>query len=607
MIKFKKLKVKGFKSFVEPTEIIIENGLTGIVGPNGCGKSNIVDAIKWCLGEQSAKSLRGQVMGDVIFNGTATEKPSDFVEVSLIFNRGEREFKGVFQGLDEVQVTRRLHRNGQSAYLLNHSKVRLKDVQLFFMDTGLYNHRYALIEQGQIGHIIEAKPSQMRLLFEEAAGISHFNESRQSAEVKLHSTQENLDKVQIIVDGLQKQLRALDRQAKKAVLHKRLTSRVRQLSLAISIGQFGDWAGQRAVLSEDERHILQEEEQCENANKRQWNMLVQAKQSLSSKQDESNLIQRQLQQAIQEYTEQQISLNFLNQRKEDLNLRIIELQKVLVDIEEDELSQTSSVEAESQRHLGVENQMKEASQRRSIAIDQHKSATQAIRNTDEQITSLKSSIDSSSHNLNQLSGEITASLHRITDIENDIKNRTQEAELLQIEMTELLNQKESGNQQQQAITESIDISKKSINAIQQQETLILEELKSFEGNTLVVNGVIEKKQKCIEKDNTLIYNFMTSKQLQNAINESEIVLSRSGYTTIMDLAMLEKKAFFIPTPGQFEQEYLAKRLSEQGFVPYCSQEEFTIKKLKMVADYSGLSNYKTQVDYDKLFSLFKRK
>ena len=139
------------------------------------------------------------------------------------------------------------------------------------------------------------------------------------------------------------------------------------------------------------------------------------------------------------------------------------------------------------------------------------------------------------------------------------------------------------------------------------EKLILEELKSFEGNTLVVNGVIEKKQKCIEKDNTLIYNFMTSKQLQNAINESEIVLSRSGYTTIMDLAMLEKKAFFIPTPGQFEQEYLAKRLSEQGFVPYCSQEEFTIKKLKMVADYSGLSNYKTQVDYDKLFSLFKRK
>ena len=131
-----------------------------MVGPNGCGKSNIVDAIKWCLGEQSAKALRGQNMGDVIFNGSETEKPADYVEVSLVFNRGETHFKGVFEGLDEVQVTRKLSRSGQSSYLLNQSKVRLKDVQLKFMDTGLYNQRYALIEQGQIGHIVGARPNQ---------------------------------------------------------------------------------------------------------------------------------------------------------------------------------------------------------------------------------------------------------------------------------------------------------------------------------------------------------------------------------------------------------------------------------------------------------------
>ena len=138
------------------------------------------------------------------------------------------------------------------------------------------------------------------------------------------------------------------------------------------------------------------------------------------------------------------------------------------------------------------------------------------------------------------------------------------------------------------------------------EQLLLEELKSFEGKILFINGVVEKEQKYLEKSNTLIYNFMTSKQLQNAINESEIVLSRSGYTTIMDLAVLGKKAFFIPTPGQFEQEYLANRLTELNLVPSCKQEEFKIDRIKDISHYKGISTSETVINYKQLFSLFKR-
>ena len=539
-----RIEIQGFKSFARKTQIQFGKGISGVVGPNGCGKSNIVDAIKWCLGEQSAKSLRGQVMGDVIFNGTATEKPSDFVEVSLVFNRGDSEFKGVFQGLDEVQVTRRLHRNGQSAYLLNHSKVRLKDVQLFFMDTGLYNQRYALIEQGQIGHIIEAKPSQMRLLFEEAAGISHFNESRQSAESKLNSTQENLDKVQIVVDGLQKQLRSLERQSQKALLHKRLTSRVRQLSLAISIGQFGDLASQRGLLSEDERRIRHEEEQIERTNRRHWNMLVQAKQSLSAKQDESNQIQRQLQTAIQEYTEQQISLNFLNQRKEDLQLRITELLRVITDVEKDETSQSGILDAEKATHLGVENQLREASQHRSMAIDEHKSSTQAIRNTDNQITILKVNIDQSNRRQNQLSGEITASIQRLSDIESDLAKRAEESNRLNSELSKFKFQEESILETLRLSRTAIEESQSIIQVIKSKEQQQIDELR------LEISLLTKIKAKSDELNRQLVESHTVLESTKRMVSQNDGVsgdlqrlLKQSGVLGVLTAHLIVQEKY----------------------------------------------------------------
>ena len=234
----------------------------------------------------------------------------------------------MFSGLDEVQVTRRLQRNGQSAYLLNQSKVRLKDVQLFFMDTGLYNHRYALIEQGQIGHIVEARPQQMRLLFEEAAGISHFNERRIAAESKLHSTSENLEKVQIIVNELHRRVSSLNRQAKKAVLHLRLSSRIRQFTLD-AVSRFGVWLDERTALSTIERERLQLEEELKWVTNRQWSMLVQAKQSLSSKQEASNALQKKLNTVVELFAQRQTAVEYESRQIEDSRNRIAELEQLM--------------------------------------------------------------------------------------------------------------------------------------------------------------------------------------------------------------------------------------------------------------------------------------
>lgn len=421
-----RVEIEGFKSFARRTTVQLEPGISGVVGPNGCGKSNIVDAIKWCLGEQSAKALRGQNMGDVIFNGSATEKPADFVEVSLVFNRGNSKFKGMFEGLEEVQVTRKLNRKGQSIYLLNQSKVRLKDVQLFFMDTGLYNQRYALIEQGQIGQIIEARPQQMRLLFEEAAGISHFNERRVAAEAKLHSTTENLDKVQIVVDGLEKQLNTLKRQAKKAVQYQRYTSVIRQLSLSIAVSKYVEWASERQYLSTIEKEVLAKEEELEHVNRRQWSMLTQAKQSLSAKQDQSNTLQKRLQTLTQQHTEQQTTLSFQRQKVVELEQRKVVLEQELHDLETEQQAIVDSQTALNQSVQVAEERMKEASQQRSLAIDAHDSATKTIRQTDKEIEAYKSKMDTARARIAKIDGEMVATEQRIADIEQSLNSRQQE-------------------------------------------------------------------------------------------------------------------------------------------------------------------------------------
>ena len=455
-----RVELEGFKSFARKTTVNLGPGISGVVGPNGCGKSNIVDAIKWCLGEQSAKALRGQHMGDVIFNGSATEKPADFVEVSLVFNRGESQFKGVFEGLEEVQVTRRLTRNGQSAYMLNRSKVRLKDVQLFFMDTGLYNQRYALIEQGQIGQIIEARPAQMRLLFEEAAGISHFNERRVATQGKLKSTQENLDKVQIVVDGLKKQLTSLERQAKKAVQYQRTNSVIRQLSLAIGVSEYLEWSDERSALSGQEKDILAKEDELEHVNRRQWSMWTQAKQSLSAKQDQSNQLQKQLQSLTQQHTKQQTTLSFQRKEVTVFEQRIVEVQKELATT----VAEYSTVEG-SQSTLNdevqiAEGRMQEASRQRSSAIDAHISATKSVSATDREIEEYKSNMDHARGRVSKIEGELVAIHQRLKDIQTDVDDRESEKRAVNERLQLLL------IEQSQVDKERIDLEDK----LQQQRT-----------------------------------------------------------------------------------------------------------------------------------------
>ena len=224
-MKLKKLELYGFKSFAQRTEIVFDEGITGIVGPNGSGKSNIGDAVRWVLGEQSAKTLRGASMSDVIFNGTQKRKPLSYCEVSLVFDNDDH---ALAMEAAEVMVTRRVYRNGESEYYLNRTACRLKDVVDLFRDTGIGKEGYSIIGQGQIDQILSGRPEERRELFDEAAGIVKFKRRKAIAQKKLEDEKQNLIRVTDILSELEKQVGPLERQSEEAKEYLRLREDARQ-------------------------------------------------------------------------------------------------------------------------------------------------------------------------------------------------------------------------------------------------------------------------------------------------------------------------------------------------------------------------------------------
>src|SRR5437868_1100368 len=233
----KNLTVLGFKSFAEKTSLNFQPGVTGIVGPNGCGKSNVSDAIRWVLGEQSAKALRGGEMADVIFNGTDGRKPLGMAEVSLTIGGVDDEHltaAGVEMAYNEVTVTRRVFRDGGSEYFINKTPCRLKDIQQLFMGTGVGRTSYSILAQGHITQVLSSKPEDRRMIFEEAAGITKFKSQKKESLRKLEYTDQNLLRVADLIREVKRQIGSLQRQAGKARRYKQLQTELQHLETQLA-------------------------------------------------------------------------------------------------------------------------------------------------------------------------------------------------------------------------------------------------------------------------------------------------------------------------------------------------------------------------------------
>ncbi|UTW54498.1 chromosome segregation protein SMC [Kordiimonas sp. SCSIO 12610] len=228
-MRFSRLRLSGFKSFVDPTELLIEPGLTGVVGPNGCGKSNLLEALRWVMGENRAKSLRGAGMDDVIFAGTSKLSPRNFAEVTLVIDNVDRTAPAEFNDEEFIEVTRRIERESGSAYRINGKDVRQKDVQLLFADAATGAHSPALVSQGRIGSLINAKPQDRRAILEEAAGISGLHTRRKEAESRLRSAESNLVRVQDVIQAMDSQIASLKRQARQAIRYREVSNDIRKV------------------------------------------------------------------------------------------------------------------------------------------------------------------------------------------------------------------------------------------------------------------------------------------------------------------------------------------------------------------------------------------
>ncbi len=318
-MRLKKLILQGFKSFADRTEFVFDSPITGIVGPNGCGKSNVVDAFKWVLGEQSAKSLRGDAMMDVIFNGSGGRKPAGMAEVTLVFENPIKEDGSRILNLDvdEVAVGRRLFRDSTSEYHLNNSSSRLKDIRELFLDTGVGVDAYSVIEQGRVSALLEANPEERRLIFEEAAGISKFKQKKKEAQRKLEKVDDNLSRVTDIVGEVERQLRSVKIQAGKARNYQEYSTRLNDLRLTYSLQEYhtfkqklDDLTGKledaqfrlddaTSNLQQAQNNVANQRESLEAATQRKQQLdyeLVQTKAQMGSVKQRQNYATQQLQQ-----------------------------------------------------------------------------------------------------------------------------------------------------------------------------------------------------------------------------------------------------------------------------------------------------------------------
>jgi chromosome segregation protein len=372
-VKIKKLQIVGFKSFVDQTTVHFDHNITCVVGPNGCGKSNIVDAIKWCMGEQSPSRLRGKHMEDVIFSGAEGRGPHGFAEVTLTFDNRDGLAPAEYSEYEEIQVTRRLDRQGHSDYLINRTPVRLLDVTNLFLGTGVGKRAYSIIEQGRIGFIVTSKPEDRRSMIEEAAGISKFKMSKRAAERKMDQTRQNLLRVTDIIGELERSLGSLKRQAQKAERYKRYKKEMRDLDLWVASHRFLELRGEIAAVSaslstakeqaQGARHDLVAKEasvEAERVSLQQLGSEVERAQGRTYELDNSV---RQLEGLIRQQEERQTGLT---ERKELASRELRQLEQQRQQLQQEatgvrlSLSELAALETEAERLLAdVESELQD--------------------------------------------------------------------------------------------------------------------------------------------------------------------------------------------------------------------------------------------------------
>ena len=378
-MRLKKIKLAGFKSFVDPTTIPFPDDMTAVVGPNGCGKSNVIDAVRWVLGESSAKNLRGASMTDVIFNGSTSRKPVSQCSVELVFDNSSGRIQGEYAGYNELSVKRIVTKEAQSSYLLNNTKCRRRDVTDLFLGTGLGPRSYAIIEQGMISRLIESKPQELRVFIEEAAGVSKYKERRRETETRIQHTKENLERLEDVRSELGQQLEKLQRQATAAKRYKELKQNERRYKAELAAIR---WLQQSAKIDTLELSIAQKNADIDAYVAIQRNEekdIVEFKQQQQDSKQQLNDIQQQMFRVSTDITRIEQNQIHTKQRRQQIEQESNALQVAVTDNEAHHQHNFEKIEVLSEQVLLAEPE-------KQLSEDQVEQAKSDLLEAEEQFS-----------------------------------------------------------------------------------------------------------------------------------------------------------------------------------------------------------------------------
>jgi len=440
----KSLTLHGFKSFADKTHFEFHKGVTGIVGPNGCGKSNVVDAIRWVLGETSAKALRGDEMADVIFNGTDKRKPVGLAEVTLTMADCEQSLNVDF---NEVALTRRVFRDGRSEYRLNNTVCRLKDIHDLIAGTGIGRAAYSIMAQGQIDMLLSSKPEDRRTVFEEAAGITKFKSQKREALRKLEYTEANLLRVADIIAEVKRQMGTLQRQAAKARRYQTLLEDTRLLDTHLAHKQYTEFSGEKSESATQVRILGNQIEELQRKLQTAETEAAQTREAYHSLESQISQARQQAQELRSQMQSAEGRIGFNKERSEELEGRIRQNEEQIAN-SEDLLDQARNdlANADSQLLAITDN-----IQSRQLAVNEHASQHQSIlpernrldsdrRSVRESIRQFEGQIAASEARAQSLSSQIAADRQRHENLSHDRQAAAQAREASQIEYDELQRQ-----------------------------------------------------------------------------------------------------------------------------------------------------------------------
>ncbi len=492
---FKKLEILGFKSFLNKTKLKFEPGVTAIVGPNGCGKSNIVDAIKWVLGEQSVKSMRSSSMQDVIFNGTEKYDPLNFAEVSLTLSNENRTLPVDY---DEVTISRRLYRSGESEYLLNKTPVRLVDVRRLIMGTGIGTSSYSIVEQGRMDMILSSKPEERRYVFEEASGITRYKSQKREAILKLERTKENLVRINDITLEVEKQIKSIERKARKAARYKEQFEELKGLEIKRAYSEYKGLGADNSSLGDEDGLVRGKVEELSKELESSSDALMETKEAF-------NQCLMELQTAQNEVLRFSSEVDKNEHRMEVNSERVLELNKYTERLQWEIKESEERKEGLSGRVSKLEVRFKDARTGRLRKSEEFNLAQDTVKEITGKIEELKEGLKVKKEKTLDILTDETKARNSLIKINADIQNAEARERRLEIERSSVQAEKDKASldmksidARAEALISELALKRSEAEAINKEFSIKNEELEALSTRKLdkekELNSIVPRRQ-----------------------------------------------------------------------------------------------------------------